>query len=214
MADTLITDQTRVTSTPPPSTVPTERTRTIGELVAHAGHLRNMTRMLGEDVEQVHREAFEVQLETKARELTKRAAADLLNELADQGFAWRDIARLIGVSVPAVRRWRLAESPTPAHLLAIAKLLAFVEIVRDDHMVVDVAAWMEVPISAEAPVTAMDLAAAGRFGDLLELAALHVSAEYVLDRWQPDWRERYRSEFEVFEAPDGELGIRPIPASD
>ena len=33
--------------------------------------------------------------------------------------------------------------------------------------------------------------------------------EQVLDAWNPDWRERYRSDFEVFVAGDGNLAIRP-----
>ena len=85
---------------------------------------------------------------------------------------------------------------------------------RIDHVVCDVASWMEMPLTPEVPVTGIDLAAAERYADLLDLAADHVTPEEVLDRWQPDWRTRYQSDFEVFESPDGDLGIRLATEGD
>ena len=208
MADVLITDQTRI-SVEQAAPIAPSRTRTIEDIVDEAGHLRRVSRLIGDDVVELHRQAFDVQLNVSANELAKRRLPkEMLEELADCGFAWRDIARMIGVSVPAVRRWRQSEAPTAAHLLAIARLVAFAELLRTDHMVIDVAAWMEMPIWHDVPISGIDLAVAGRYGDLLELAADHTTPEAVLDGLLPDWRERYRSEFEVFEAPDGELAIR------
>lgn len=214
MTDLLSADRTRTSAT---TDTPTRisRTRTIDDLVEDVGHLRNVARLLGNNVAdtarqagEVHRQAFDAQLNARARDLGRRPAADLLESIANGGFAWRDIARLIGVSVPAVRRWRQGEPPTGSHLLAIARLLAFADILRVDHLVSDVAAWMEMPLVPEAPITGIDLAVDGRFGDLLDLAANHDSPEALLDRWQPEWRDRYVSEFEVFEAADGEMGLR------
>ena len=112
--------------------------------------------------------------------------------------------------MPAVRRWRLGEAATGTNRLAVARIVALVEMLRDDHLVSDVASWMEVPLVSAAPVTAIDLAAAGLFQEVIEIAANHSTGEDVLDRAQPGWRERYRSDYEVFEAPDGELGTRPV----
>lgn len=213
MGDGVTTDQTRTSvETAAPNTV--SRTMTIQELVDDAGHLRNTTRVLGEDVAEIHHQAFKAQLNDRARQLAKQSPGDMLNQLADGGFAWRDIARLVGVSVPAVRRWRQGESPTGEHLLAIARIVAFEQILREDHLVSDVASWMEMPLSPEVAVTGLDLAADGLYEDLLDLVAAHATSEAVLDRWQPAWRERYMSEFEVFEAPDGEIGIRPAVPDD
>jgi hypothetical protein len=91
----------------------------------------------------------------------------------------------------------------------MARLLAVVEILREDHLVANVAPWMEMPLVPGPPLTGVDLAASGRLTDLMDLAAQQARPEDVLDNWQPGWRERYRSDFEVFHAPDGELGIRP-----
>jgi transcriptional regulator with XRE-family HTH domain len=210
MAD-ISTARTRVLSVEPKQTVG------IDAFVEDVGYLRNRTRLLSADVAEtdkqvgeVHHQAFAEQLEVKARQLVKLGAIRLLSELADEGFAWRDIARLVGVSVPALRRWRQGESPTVGHLLAIARMAALARILHANHWVADVASWMEVPLTPGAPLTGLDLAADKRYEDLVDLAAEYATAEDVLDEWQPGWRERYRSDFEVFEAPDGELGIRPV----
>jgi len=213
LADVTV-DRTR-TSADAVSALPAAQLRSIKNFVEDVGFIRNRTRLLSADVAEtdrevgeLHHQAFAEQLDFKARQLAKRDPGEMLVELADRGFAWRDIARLIGVSVPAVRRWRQGESPTGSHLLDIARLTALVEILRIDCLIADVASWMEVPLASSAPLTGIDLAAGGQYEDLLDYAAEYVTGEEVLDNWQSDWRVRYQSEFEVFEAPDGELGIR------
>jgi len=215
MSDAILSDATLITGTETTSPEQITRTRTIDELVAEAGHLRSQTRLLGDDVaeadcrvRQIHQRAVAAQLETKAQAIAKTSVTEMLAKLAETGFAWRDIAAMAGVSVPAVRRWRQGETPTGQNRLAIGRLVALSEILRDDHMVADVASWMEMPLAADAPVTAIDLAIAGRLQDVVDLAAGHATGEAVLDRWQPDWRQRFRSEYEVFRAPDGGLGTR------
>ena len=137
MTDVLTSDATLITGTLTTSPEQVTRTRTIDEVVAEVGHLRSRTRLLGEDVAEtdrevgeVYREALAEQLDVKARMTAKRSVADMLGELADAGFSWRDIARLAGVSVPAVRRWRLGEAATGANRLAVARIVAFVEMLR------------------------------------------------------------------------------------
>src|ERR1700683_1281482 len=99
MAETLTTDQTRTSVVETAAPVAPSRTRTIEDIVEQAGYLRNVTRVIGNDVGELHRQAFEVQLNTRSNDLAKRRLpTDMLNELADDGFAWRDIARMIDVS--------------------------------------------------------------------------------------------------------------------
>ena len=220
MPDATRADQTLVTSTETSLPEEVTRTRTIDDLVEEAGLLRSRTRLLGDDVADTDRQARDLhqqmvnrQLDSKARRLAKSGMSGLLNELAECGFAWRDIAALARVSVPAVRRWRQGEAATGEHLLDVAHVVALVETLQDDHLVTDVASWMEMPLAQEAPLTAIDLAVAGRLPDVVDVAAGHAAGEAVLDRWRPGWREEYRSEFEVFEAPDGQPGIR-LTAAD
>ena len=63
------------------------RTRTIEDIVEQTGYLRNVTRVIGHDVGELHRQAFEVQLNTRGNDLAKRRLpTDMLNELAGDGF--------------------------------------------------------------------------------------------------------------------------------
>lgn len=187
------------------------RTMTIEEL-AHdlteqAGHLRNRTAIATDDVAEVHHRSLRLQLDTRIARLVIRDPALLLDELADLGFAWRDVAHMIGVSVPALRRWRFGEMPTGENRRAIAQLLAFVQIIADE--VFEPASWMEVPISGDAPTTSIDLYAAGQLNVVFDLATGNYSPEAALDIAEPGWRERYRSEWEVGTAEDGQPYIRP-----
>ena len=208
MAEVPVLDQTRTSATEPRPSAQPSTTRTIEELVEDAGYYRNVARLLENDFGDIQHRGFEAQLNAKANEIARRPAVDILTSIADQGFAWRDIARMIGVSVPAVRRWRTGEALTGLHRLATARLAAILETLSTNPGVFDVAAWMEMPLTPDVPVTRIDLAAEGCFADLFDLASNHITAEGLLDRWQPEWRERYCSDFEVFEAEDGELGIR------
>jgi hypothetical protein len=164
--------------------------------------------LIGEDVGETHRQALELQLNILGRQLAKHDPRDTLNSLADIGFAWRDVARLVGVSVPAVRRWRQGEPPTGPHLFAIGRLAAFIEILNRDHMVTNPVPWLEMPLSDEVPLTGIDVAAAGHYEELIDLAADHMGPEDLLTRLNPNWREDMRSDVEVFRAEDGELGLR------
>lgn len=221
MPDGVTTDQTLITSNQTTAPERLTRTRTIDEVVEEVGLLRSRTRLLGDDVTEtdsrardLHQQMVERQLDSRARRLAKRGMGRLLNELAEAGFAWRDIAALAGVSVPAVRRWRQGETPTGEHLLDVGRVVALVELLRDDHLVTDVASWMEMPLAQGAPLTAIDLAAAGRLPDVVDVAAGHATGESVLDLWRPGWCEEYRSDLEVFDAADGQPGIRYAAPDD
>lgn len=213
-------DQTKSTSTAAAPEVPT-KTRTIGELVQDIGWSHNRTRILGDDVAdmrkssaEMYRDASDILLNQKARVFALRPAVELLASLAENGFAWRDIARMIGVSVPAVRKWRLGESPTSQNLFSIAKTVALVEILQHELPITDIASWMEIPLVVGAPTNPIDLVSDGLFTDVIGLALEHLTRDELLGRYVPDWQEKYHSDFEVFEAPDGELGIRPKSVGD
>ena len=75
-------------------------------------------------------------------------------------------------------------------------------------MVDEIASWFEMPLSSSAPVTPIVLYAANRADLVFEFASGHADPEALLSEFDPDWRERYRSDFEVFEAGDGNRSIR------
>lgn len=141
-------------------------------------------------------------------ERAKGSVAAILNELADLGFAWRHIARLGGVSVPAVKKWRKGDEASGEGTKKLASLLAACDLIVSSYTIEDVASWFEAPLSSSAPVMPIDLLTDGRPDLLFEFANGYTDPEAILSQFDPDWRERYRSDFEVFEASDGIRSVR------
>lgn len=198
-----------------PRLLTVSRTRTIDEvlqgardLVEVTGYYRNVTDVVSGDLAEIHHRAFAIQLETRTTKLGRRSPSELLDELATLGFSWGDLARMIGVTVPAMRRWRLGESPTGTHRRDIAQLVAFVEILQEDHLVDGVATWMEIPIHSSSPITAIDLYISRKTDLLFDLASDHLDSETVLTEFEPDWRTRNNSDFDIFTAGDESPSIR------
>jgi transcriptional regulator with XRE-family HTH domain len=215
MTDTLNEDPTAGANLPALSDLGVPRTKTIEELAnditEQAGYLRNRTVAVSHDVADVHHRSLKFQLDTRIARLVTQDPVALLEELAEMGFGWRDIARMVGVSVPALRRWRNGEMPTGENRRAIAQLLAFIQIIRDDHLVFGPASWMEVPIADGTPLTGIDLYTAGHWELVFDLATLNCTPEEALDHAEPNWRERYHSDWEVGTAADGQPYIRSKP---
>jgi len=178
------------------------------DVVANAaGALRDDVGALSDNVAALHGESLLIQLEARTDEAAKRAPKDLLDELASLGFSWTGIARLVGVSIPALRKWRNGETPSGDNRRNLAQIVAFVGVLERDHLITDVASWLEVPL-AGTNNRALDLFAAGNVGDLLEYAAQKLESTELLDRAIPSWRAELDDQFEVFEAGDGERAIR------
>ena len=177
------------------------------ELAEQAGFLHSVTRVLTDGAAGLHHRTIEMQVRSRTEEAAKRSAPDLLNELADLGIAWRDIARMVGVTVPAVRKWRQGEPPTGAHRKAIAGLLAFIDVLRSEHHIMDVPSWLEMPLGASS-VTGIDVYAGGLIEPLVMHAAGHTTAEQLLDQYDPAWHRATESRFEIITAADGQAAIR------
>jgi hypothetical protein len=90
-----------VTKAPVPSA-----TRTVAALLTeHADSLRHRTNTLHVDVSETHQKVYEHEWGVLTQQRGSQSAVELLKHLGDLGFAWRDVARLAGVSVPAVKKW-------------------------------------------------------------------------------------------------------------
>jgi len=139
---------------------------------------------------------------------------DLLDELDQLGFARRHVVLMVGVGVPTLAQWRgvRQESGELMSLQDVDKLAALLDVctlVRNTSFVPDVAAFFETPVSVDAPIRPMDLYAAGRVDLLLDWASRTVQdPAALLSAFDPNWRERYHSEYEVFQAADGDRAIR------
>ncbi len=186
----------------------TETRLTRPRLTTEVGGIRSVARALHDDVDDLHKRTHEDEWRTAAAERGKASVTSMLTELADLGFAWRDIARMVGVSVAAVQKWRKGEKASGDSRIRIASLLAACDLITSHYMVDEIASWFEMPLFSSAPVTPIALYAADRADLVFEFASGYVDPEALLSEFDPDWRERYRSNFEVFESGDGNRSIR------
>lgn len=176
-------------------------------LASRAGALRSNTGLLSKDVAQIHHDTLQLQINSKTRSAEKQTPVELLNQLASKGFAWINVARVVGVSVPAVRKWRQGESASGENRHKLARIVAMVDVLEEDHLIQDVASWLDIPI-CEPCFTGIDVLEAGGYEDLIAYAGEHIGATALLDRWLPNWRDEVDDGLEIFVAGDGERAIR------
>lgn len=182
---------------------------TASEVTENIGALRGEARILTEDISQFHQETWAEEWRTRTAARSKGAVKDMLAELSELGFAWRDVARLLGVSVAAVQKWRKGESHSGENRSKIAALLAACDLIAEHYGVQEIGSWFETPVLGGVPVTPLDLYASPAQRSLVfEYACGHTDPEVVLTSFDSTWRERYRSDFEVFLADDGERSVR------
>jgi hypothetical protein len=76
-------------------------------------------------------------------------------------------------------------------------------LIEESYVVFGLARWFECPILPGVPVTPLDLYISKKINLVFLLASGKTDPVQVLDVFDPDWRDTYRSEFEVFQADDG-----------
>jgi len=181
---------------------------TIRRLERRYEELTGPVRILNQDVEAGRRKIREWDLDERTTAKARHNALILLDELAtERGFSWSDVARLCGVSVSAVRKWRAGETPSPERRRDLARLAAFVDLLEEIGPVADPATWILMRLVDSHTATAADLYLDGRSNDLLEHAQGHLGVNDLLDRWNANWREDTRSAWQIVVASDGERSI-------
>lgn len=179
-------------------------------LSLRADYLRSNVDSLGGEVHELHGEARELDLRERTFEKSKNSVETILEELAyERGMGWSDIAELAGVSVSAVRKWRKGGDASPDSRTRLARISAVLDVLEVKGLVQDPAAWMEMDLPLESGyfIRPLDLYLEGHVIALIDLAERRKSMEQVLDETRPEWRSS-RSDFELFEASDGERAIR------
>lgn len=190
-ADTETTG-TRTSANPAPDVDTTQLTAKL--LTERVGHVRGVARQLTSETEELHKDTTFTEWTSRTAARGKEVPGDLLRQLADLGFAWRDIARMVGVSVAAVQKWRRGERTTGDNRRHLAGLLAACDLVADHYLVSEVASWFEMPLVHDVPVTPADLYSANRTDLVFDYASGHSDPATVLSHFNPDWREQ-RSDF-------------------
>ncbi len=173
--------------------------------------LRDNARFLHDDASELHHRTQQHDLDARTFAKARSSTQELLADLSTRGYSWRTIAQLAGVSVPALRKWRLGEGSSGENRRKIAQLVALTELL-DEYHIADVPSWLEMPLSDAVRTTLIDVIAGGSVDLVLDFAANRVTdPQQLLDAFDPDWRSR-RSDFEVYQAPDGTRSIRPKKA--
>jgi hypothetical protein len=187
-----------------------ETRRTFASLVSKTAELRDGVAQLDEDVKAVDHVVRLEALEESTALAARRDPGDVLEELATEwGLSWTTVARMVGVTPTAVRKWRRGEPITGANRRRLARVLAFLEWLRRTYPIGDPASWLDMPFADASTLTISDLYGANRIDLVFELVGGRMRAEAVLDAFDPDWRVAYPSDkrFKVVTAPDGEAAI-------
>lgn len=142
-----------------------------------------------------------------ARQYRLRDGKELVGILATEyGFAWVDVARMLGVSVPAIRKWRMAGGVSPENTARLADVAALAYLLSDRG--VRPAAWLSTPLVAGYTVAPKHLYSAERVGALADIALGTGDAQDLLAEFEPDWRSKYDARgYEVARFDDGTFGI-------
>jgi transcriptional regulator with XRE-family HTH domain len=173
------------------------------------GGIRDELQLVNQDLKDLHHQEYEKRLQELSAVKSRSSVKTLLAELAEQrGMAWVDIARMVNVSVSAVRKWRTGGDASPESRVLLARLASFLDLLGE-YLIEDPAQWMEMalPLPAGHTVRPVDLYLAGYPTALLDYAAQRSNAERIMDDIEPNWRNK-TSSFEVFDDEDGQKSIR------
>ncbi len=182
---------------------------TAGDLIPRVSSLRIRTDSLNTDVTDIGIEVYVLSLAERTVKLERQSVKTMLDTLAAAGLSWTLMSRVLHVSIPAIRKWRLGETASPANRHAIAELAALLEMLDEQFMIADPAMWLEIPLAGTSRTVA-DIVAAGRL-DLVfgYIVGWIPSPQHLLDQFTPEWREELANrKYETYLAPDGGLAIR------
>jgi hypothetical protein len=168
---------------------------------------RQLNRAQASTLRADHRKSFTESIEVHARELLRQPLSTVLEELAATwGVAWADVARMVGVSVPALRKWRTSGGAAADNMRRLAELTAFFRILKEVG-VEEPASWISIPCVSGYTVTPRHLYKPGSAAALIDLATASISPEEVLNELHPSWKTDFATDFEVVVAEDGAPAI-------
>lgn len=182
---------------------------TFTSLLPRAAALRDQAEITHADIEDLHHDTQIATLDEQTDRFARQQPQDILESLsADVGLSWATIARMVGVSGTAVRKWRRGEPVTAENRRSIARAMALISMIGQ-YPIHDPASWLEMRISDDSSLTPLDLYDAKRVNLLLDHAARRQGPAAILESFDPDWRTKYPSDerFAVVIAPDGHRAI-------
>ncbi|MDH2414340.1 hypothetical protein [Nocardioides sp. CER19] len=177
------------------------------DLRSRAAGVRDQSRIVGADAEELHREVQDYDLSDRAAVHVRRGHAALLEELSNFGLGWNEIATAAGVSLSAVRKWRNGGDCSADNRMALARLVALIELATE-AMIEDAAGWLLTPVVDGYTIRHLDLIAADRPDLVLDFAFQRKGGRDVLDEFDSEWRDHYRRKFDVVTDGDGVRSLK------
>jgi len=185
------------------------------QLSDQAGKLRDTSGMIKLDVEILHLKTLSMMLDEGIERRVREDVRVLLSELTEvRGLGWSEIARLVGVSVPAIRKWRTGGDISAPRRHALAKLCAFLDLI-EMRSIADPAVWLGTPLSIELDqsLTKAVLYAEGNALQLLAYADHHMSLLDLLTASGYEMPEQQRR-VDMIRNYDGSVSIVPLNESN
>lgn len=186
---------------------PDRPSTTFASLAVRAARLRDEVQLTQADVADIHRQTQLGALDEQTAIVALQDPNALLDVLANEyGLSWTTIARLVGVTDAAVRKWRRGETIAAENRRRLARGVAFLQILTSAYPVTDVASWVEMRVSDESTITAAEIYSEGRPDLLFELVGQRMTPRQVLDAFDPNWSSSYAADrrFTVEDGPDGQ----------
>jgi hypothetical protein len=146
-------------------------------------------------------------LAAQRKKQVHRTVADDVEELLDCGFSMHMVAELLQVGSTELMRWKSTGVCLPEQQKAAHKLLAFCEMLENKFGESPAASFFERWLAPSCVITMLEIYHHGHTDLALEYASKRMTAEQVLDLYDPKWRDVPPSMFEIATNPDGELYI-------
>jgi hypothetical protein len=182
-------------------------------LTRRTAGLRDEVSLVAQDTEALHLEVVSMSLGDRAARTNQgRTLVSMLEELADAGMSWAEIAVVAEVTPAAVRKWRRGGDAAGGKRMAVAQLMSLLEMLSE-FSVAEPAAYLISPVVPETTVTVLDVFRAGRHDLVLDLACQRKPASTVLDEFQPTWRTKSDRRYVVQTGEDGERALVPFSLS-
>lgn len=182
-------------------------------LTRRTAGLRDVVALVAQDTQALHLEVVDMTLgDQTARINLSRTLVSMLEELADAGMSWAEIAAVAEVTPAAVRKWRRGGDAAATKRMAVAQLLALLEMLGEVS-VAEPTAYLISPVVPETTMTVLDMFRAGRHDLVLDLACQRKSASAVLDEFEPAWRTKAGRRFIVQASEDGERTLVPFSST-
>ena len=148
-------------------------------------------------------------------ELADMKTPDLLHELASTyGMSWIDLSALVGVTIPAIRKWRFGGATNRDNEERLRTLVAFLKAIAIIRNTPDPVNWLDERLVPGFAVTIQDLYSTDTIPTLLRYAnGDFASAADLLNEVRPNWRSEDRTEFDVSDI-NGQRVLVKRPVAD